>query len=126
MPKKIIKKEAKLPDLPKQNDWYKDVWDVVSQIPKGRVTNYGTIAKYLGNNIGARMVGWAMGNAENAPTRLPAHRVVNSVGKLSAKNQFGQNNEMQKLLEKDGLEIKNDAIVNFKKHFWDPAKELEL
>lgn len=112
--------------MPKQNDWYKDVWDVVSQIPKGRVTNYGTIAKYLGNNIGARMVGWAMGNARNAPTKLPAHRVVNNVGKLTAKNQFGQNNEMQKLLEKEGLEIKNDAIVNFKKYFWDPAKDLGL
>lgn len=126
MPKKIIIQDISLPDLPKQNNWYRDVWDVVSQIPKGRVTNYGTIAKFLGNNIGARMVGWAMGNAGNAPTKLPAHRVVNNIGKLTAKNKFGQNREMQNLLEKEGLEIKNDIVVNFKKHFWDPAKELRL
>ena len=45
---------------------------------------------------------------------------------LSGKNHFGELNRMQKLLEKEGVKVKDDCIVAFEKHFWDPEKELDI
>ncbi|SDL51098.1 MGMT family protein [Siphonobacter aquaeclarae] len=101
---------------------FEDVYAVVRLIPKGRVTNYGAIAKYLSLKGGARLVGWAMG-ALPAGSDVPAHRVVNSTGVLTAKNQFG-GTRMQNLLEAEGIEVKNDKIVGFRKVFWNPEEEL--
>lgn len=94
-------------------------------IPKGRVTSYGAIANYLGAKRSSRMVGWAM-NASHIDKKIPAHRVVNRNGLLTGKAHFGHPNQMQRLLEKEGIEVKKDKIVNFKKHFWDPEVELKL
>lgn len=107
------------------NDFFVQVWEVVKLIPTGRATSYGAIAKYLGAAKSSRMVGWAM-NASHAQKGIPAHRVVNRVGVLTGKHFFGSNNEMQKRLEKEGIKVKKDTIVNFKEVFWDPMKELEL
>ena len=108
----------------KQDDsFFNLVYDVVKQIPKGKVTSYGAIAAVLGTKLSARMVGWAM---HGAPAKVPAHRVVNRNGMLSGKHHFATPDKMQELLEKEGIKVKNDIIVDFKKHFWDPAKELEL
>jgi len=105
--------------------FFEDVWDVVRQIPKGRVTSYGAIANYLGTRMSARMVGWAM-NAAHAIGDVPAQRVVNRNGILSGKAHFGSPERMQELLEADGVEIRNDTVVDFKTLFWDPATELGL
>ena len=91
-------------------------------IPVGRVTSYGAIAKYLGSKTGARMVGWAMNACHNMPD-VPAHRVVNSKGILSGKHHFG-GDVMQERLEAEGIEVKNDQIVDFEIHFWNPSTEL--
>ncbi len=125
MSKKInIKIPAKPTDtVPVQRDFFKDVYEVVKQIPKGRVTNYGAIAKYLGTALSARMVGWAM-NAAHADPTIPAHRVVNRNGMLSGKMHFGAPDEMEKKLQKEGLKIENDQVVDFKNVLWDPALEL--
>lgn len=108
-----------------ENDFFFKVWEVVKLIPKGRVTSYGAIAKYLGAAKSSRMVGWAM-NALHNQKNIPAHRVVNRVGVLTGKHFFGNDNEMQKRLEKEGIKIKKDQITNFKEVFWDPMVELEL
>jgi len=105
--------------------FFEDVWDVVRQIPKGRVTSYGAIAKYLGTKMSARMVGWAM-SAVHADETIPAQRVVNRYGMLSGKAHFGEPNLMQSLLEKDGVNVENDIVVDFEKLYWDPAIELGL
>jgi methylated-DNA-protein-cysteine methyltransferase-like protein len=105
--------------------FFEDVWDVVRQIPKGRVTSYGAIANYLGTRMSARMVGWAM-NAAHTIADVPAQRVVNRNGMLSGKAHFGSPDRMQELLEADGLEINEDTVVDFKQLFWDPATELGL
>lgn len=126
MPNKTIKKEISTQSLPKQDSLYADVWDVVRQIPQGRVTSYGAIAKYLGPKMSARMVGWALGNSKNASPAIPAQRVVNRNGELTAKHQFGTDTTMQDLLQKDGMQVQNDKIIDFKKHFWDPSDELGL
>lgn len=106
---------------PGRPDFFRDVYEVVKLIPRGRVTSYGAIATYLGTKMSARMVGWAM-NA--APAGVPAHRVVNRNGLLTGKHHFATPDTMQQMLEKEGIQVVNDQIVDFKRHFWDPAKEL--
>lgn len=107
------------------HSFFLDVFDVVRLVPKGRVTTYGAIAKYLGTGGSSRMVGWAMNQSHGEANYVPAHRVVNRLGILSGKAHFGSPDEMQRRLEAEGIEVKNDAIVNFEKHFWDPAQELK-
>jgi methylated-DNA-protein-cysteine methyltransferase-like protein len=101
---------------------FEAIYQVVALIPEGRVTSYGAIAGYLGSKGGARLVGWAM-NASHTQANIPAHRVVNRTGVLTGKNFFG-GNRMQELLEAEGLTIKDDQILNFHFHFWDPSIEL--
>lgn len=101
------------------------VWQVVRLVPKGRVTSYGAIAKYLGTGLSARMVGWAMNASHNAKPKVPAHRVVNRNGLLTGKAHFDPPEKMQLMLEKEKIKVKNDQVVDFKKLFWDPAVELE-
>lgn len=98
------------------------IYQVVQLIPCGKVTSYGAIAAYLGMKGGARMVGWAM-NASHTLAHIPAHRVVNRNGILTGKHFFG-GNRMQELLESEGIQVKDDKIVNFPQHFWDPISEL--
>jgi methylated-DNA-protein-cysteine methyltransferase-like protein len=113
-------------DLINKHSFFEDVWDVARQIPKGRVTNYGAIANYLGTKMSARMVGWAMNAASYAKPKVPAHRVVNRNGMLSGKAHFATPDLMQQLLEKEKIEVKKDKVVKFNELFWDPAKELML
>lgn len=108
----------------KEYSFYADVFDVVRQIPKGRVTSYGAIAVYLGTKLSARMVGWAMNAAHTARPKVPAQRVVNRNGMLTGKHHFETPEQMEALLKKDGLIVKDETIVDFKKHFWDPSTEL--
>lgn len=110
----------------KQYSFFEDVYAVVRQIPKGRVTSYGAIANYLGTRLSARMVGWAMNGAHGIKPKVPAHRVVNRNGMLSGKAHFGTPTLMQELLQKEKIQVENDTIVNFEKLFWDPLKELGL
>ncbi len=108
--------------MPRDN-FFEDVYDVVRQIPAGRVCSYGTIGQFLGAKSSARMVGWAM-NAAHALPDVPAHRVVNRDGVLTGKHCFETPTTMQTLLENEGLTIENNKIKNFKTSFWDPAVEL--
>lgn len=113
-----------LPSGKKENDFFQQVWEIVRQIPKGRVSSYGAIAATLGLKSGARMVGWAMNSSHGQKPPVPAHRVVNRNGQLSGKNHFATPTLMQELLEKEGIQVEADQIVNFNKHFWDPQKAL--
>jgi methylated-DNA-protein-cysteine methyltransferase-like protein len=113
-------------NLEKHEDFFQMVYQVVRLIPKGRVTNYGSIAKYLGAARSSRMVGWAMNSAHSQKKKVPAHRVVNRNGELTGKMHFENPFQMQELLEKEGIKIKKDKIVDLDKYFWDPVKELEM
>jgi methylated-DNA-protein-cysteine methyltransferase-like protein len=110
----------------KEYSFFEDVYAVVRLIPKGRVSSYGAIATYLGTKLSARMVGWAMNAAHQVNPPVPAQRVVNRNGMLTGKHHFHTPTAMQELLEKDGVEIKNDTVVDFKNRFWNPATELSL
>lgn len=114
------------PSGKRDESFFEQVFDVVRLIPKGRVTSYGAIAAALGTKLSARMVGWAMNAAHNVKPGVPAQRVVNRVGLLSGKMHFGTPTRMQELLEKDGVKVVDDKVVDFEKRFWDPAKELGM
>jgi len=127
--KKIISKKIAKENLPVKDDsknysFFEDVWSVVRQIPKGRVTSYGAIANYLGTKLSARMVGWAMKAAHDLHPPVPAQRVVNRNGMLTGRLHYETPTRMQQLLEKDGVKVENNTVVDFEKKFWDPVKEL--
>lgn len=105
--------------------FFKDVFEVAKLVPEGRVTSYGAIAEYLGVKRSARMVGWAMNLAHQDPD-VPAQRVVNSSGLLTGKHHFSTPSMMQELLEKEGIQVKKDKVMNFKEVFWNPIEELAL
>ncbi|AEW86408.1 cysteine methyltransferase [Flavobacterium columnare] len=100
-------------------NFFERVYEIARQIPYGRVTSYGAIAKALGASRSARMVGWAM-NACHGMNDVPAHRVVNRNGVLTGKHHFDGSNVMQQLLENEGVEVVDNQILDFKKYFWDP------
>lgn len=111
----------------KQNEHFFDlVYQVVRLIPRGRVTSYGAIGKYLGAARSARMVGWAMNASLKADEEVPAHRVVNRNGCLTGKAHFNPPSKMQEDLEAEGIEVQDDCIVDFKHVFWDPSIELKI
>jgi methylated-DNA-protein-cysteine methyltransferase-like protein len=103
--------------------FFSQVYDITKQIPFGRVTSYGAIARCLGTPRSARMVGWAL-NASHLDDSIPAHRVVNRKGLLSGKHHFKGSNLMQQLLENENVRVENNVIVNFDTLFWDPNIEL--
>ncbi len=112
------------PSGKREENFFELVFEVARQIPKGRVTSYGAIAACLGTKSSARMVGWAMNGCHHAKLKVPAHRVVNRNGMLTGKFHFTPPGNMEKLLKKEGIKVKNDQVVDFKKLFWDPADEL--
>jgi len=124
------KKKTTTDELPvaskDRTSFFEDVFDVVRQIPKGRVTSYGAVAAYLGAKSSARMVGWAMNAVGHVKPKVPAHRVVNRNGMLSGKVHFNPPELMQQLLEKEGIKVKKDTVIDFEKKFWDPTIELGI
>ena len=99
--------------------FFEKVYAVVRQIPVGRVTSYGAIARAIGAPQSARMVGWAM-NASHTHADVPAHRVVNRIGLLTGKHHFHGTSLMQQLLENEGIVVKNNQVQDFPDVFWDP------
>jgi methylated-DNA-protein-cysteine methyltransferase-like protein len=106
------------------SDFYQKVYEVVRQIPAGRVTSYGAIARYLGTTGSSRMVGWAMNLSHQQNRYVPAHRVVNRNGLLTGKIHFGSPCEMEELLQNEGVTVESDCVTDFKTIFWDPMQEL--
>ena len=103
-------------------DFYEKVYEVVRQVPYGRVTSYGAIARYLGAARSSRMVGYAMNMSHSK--EVPAHRVVNRMGVLTGKHHFPGVHLMQQLLENEGIEVVDDQVQDFDRLFWDPSEAL--
>src|SRR5215218_7213785 len=114
------------PSGKKDESFFELVFHVVRQIPNGRVTSYGAIAAALGAKSSSRLVGWAMNGSHRVRPKVPAHRVVNRLGLLTGKIHFSPPEQMQQLLEKEGVKVVDDKVADFQKKFWDPAKELGL
>lgn len=107
-----------------KSDFYERCYAVVCQVPAGRVTTYGAIARYLGAIKSARVVGYAM--TVSHARGVPAHRVVNRKGLLTGKHHFAGIHLMQQLLENEGMTIVQDQIQDFERFFWDPSEELKV
>lgn len=105
--------------------FYEKVWAVAREIPEGRVTSYGAIARFVGTGLSARMVGYAMNKSFQAIPGVPAHRVVNRKGLLTGKMHFPTPTLMEELLAQEGVEVIDDQIQEFSQHFWDPAEHLD-
>jgi methylated-DNA-protein-cysteine methyltransferase-like protein len=103
-----------------KSNFFEKVYAIARQIPEGRITSYGAIAKCIGSPQSARMVGWAM-NASHSQLDVPAHRVVNRKGLLTGKHHFEGTNLMQQLLENEGVIVIENQIQNFDEIFWDPS-----
>src|SRR5690554_4925409 len=93
-----------------RKDFFEKVFDLTRLIPKGRVTSYGAIAKALGMAKSSRMVGWALNGSHTKD--VPAHRVVNRNGVLTGKHHFNPPERMQELLEKEGIKVEDDKVVD--------------
>lgn len=109
-----------------ERDFFGDVMAVVRQIPKGRVTSYGAIARYLGAARSSRIVGYCMNGSHAVKPKVPAHRVVNRLGMLTGKHHFETPTAMEELLVKEGVKVVNDQVQDFANRYWDPALELDL
>ena len=101
------------------DNFFERVYAIARQIPYGKVTSYGAIAKALGAARSARMVGWAM-NASHNIDDVPAHRVVNRKGLLTGKHHFDGTSLMQQLLESEGIKVVDNQIIDFESIFWQP------
>ncbi len=103
----------------KKKDFFDKVYEVVTQIPYGKVTTYGAIAEACGIRSAARTVGWAINGASSV---LPCHRVVNRFGALTGRMHFGDENLMEELLRSENIEFTDEGYVNLEKHLWIPKK----
>lgn len=101
----------------------RDVFELTRAIPSGRVTSYGAIAKSIGSAGASRRVGWVLNTSFSAIPPVPAHRVVNRKGMLTGRMHFPEEHAMETQLKAEGIEVKNDMVVNFEAVFWDPQVE---
>lgn len=118
------KPERNSPQFFKEENFFKRVYEVVVQIPRGKVSTYGSIAKAIGAASSSRMVGYALTCA--ADTEIPCHRVVNRFGALTGRLHFGHPNLMRQLLEAEGVTFRPDGTVDMEKHFHDFQKAKKL
>ncbi len=107
-------------------DFYQNVYELVAEIPTGKVTTYGAIARCLGVASGARMVGYALNNLihDDHGGSYPAHRVVNRLGQLTGRAHF-PGDVMRERLVQEGVEFSGEYTVKIEKHFWDLAEHLQ-
>ncbi len=87
------------------------IYEVVCNIPKGRVATYGQVAMLAGNPRWARVVGYALHN-NPAPGKIPCHRVVNREGRVARAFAFGGGNAQRALLEKEGITFRSDGSID--------------
>ncbi len=104
-----------------KDDFFTRVWDVVAQIPHGKVTTYGHIASHLGQRSAARTVGWAMKAVVDKG--LPCHRVVNRYGALSGKRHFSGPAVMEERLRSEGVTFDDEGNVDLSQHLWLPGED---
>lgn len=102
--------------------FYDSVWQVLAEIPAGRVTTYGDIAEYVGTRAAARTVGWALNAAVGSG--LPCHRVVNRYGALTGARFFETPDVMEERLRSEGVVFEEDGTVDLDAHLWLPKDGL--
>lgn len=98
------------------------VFDIVAQIPAGKVSTYGQIARMMGSPRSARYVGWALrGNKE--PVATPCHRVIFKDGRICEGYAFGGPEVQRRLLEDEGVVFLDEMHVDMEACLWDPEPD---
>lgn len=97
--------------------FYQRVYDVVRQIPKGKLSTYGQVAFLAGSPRASRIVGAAM---LRAPEGLPCHRVIYGDGRMCCEQAFGGQEIQKQMLEAEGISFLPDGRADLSKHLWQP------
>ena len=97
--------------------FFEKVYEVVKQIPKGKVATYGQIACAIGSPRAARQVGWAL-HVNPHPGLIPCHRVVNRFGSLAPAFAFGGEEVQAQLLRDEGVEVRKDYTVDLQQYLY--------
>ncbi len=101
------------------DSFFERVYDLVRQIPEGRVASYGQIARMLGEPRKARFVGFAMHASPGIAGGVPCHRVVFKDGSLAPGFAFGGPHAQHQLLAAEGIEFLDDGRVNMRTCSWE-------
>ena len=96
---------------------FETIYDVVCQIPKGRVATYGQVAALAGNPRWARVVGYAL-HVNPEPGVIPCHRVVTRNGETTAAFAFGGEDVQKMLLAEEGVGFLPDGRVDLENYQW--------
>lgn len=102
-----------------QSGFFEKVYEIVKQIPCGKVATYGQVAQIIGKPHASRQVGFAL-HANPMPTKIPCHRIVNRFGHLAEGFAFGGKEEQKKRLINEGIEFKNDMSIDLNRFGWVP------
>lgn len=97
---------------------YTQVYQMVCEIPEGRVASYGQIARLIGRPRHARQVAYTLA-ALPEEYEVPWHRVVNSKGEISARSKAGYEDYQRILLEEEGIEFSPAGRIYLKQFVWD-------
>lgn len=108
----------------KEKGFFNSVYEIVAQIPEGKVATYSGIGRRLGYARGAKPVGWAMRSAPEA-LGLPCHRVVKVTGELAPDYVFGDREIQRAMLEAEGITFRADGTIDMERHLWQDSKDRE-
>ncbi|CAB54827.1 Alkyltransferase-like protein Atl1 [Schizosaccharomyces pombe] len=107
----------------RMDEFYTKVYDAVCEIPYGKVSTYGEIARYVGMPSYARQVGQAMKHL-HPETHVPWHRVINSRGTISKRDISAGEQRQKDRLEEEGVEIYQTSLgeykLNLPEYMWKP------
>jgi len=103
--------------MKKTESLFDTIYDIIFQIPRGKVATYGQIARYVDFGCDARMVGWALASLGNRREELPVpwQRVVGRGGKISLTGS-----EQRRLLEKEGIVFDKNGKIDLDRYGWVP------
>ena len=105
----------------KEDGLFASIYEIVKQIPRGKVSTYGQIAALSGNPRRARIVGYAL-HLNPAPGVIPCHRVVNKEGRVSSAFAFGGENVQIAMLRQEGVAVSDEGVVDLDLYLWKMGK----
>lgn len=109
--------------------FYEQVYELVRQIPRGKVTSYGRVAQMLGRPNAARAVGYALSalkDNKSEQTEVPWHRVVNSQGRITISNREHSADDQARRLRAEGIMVGDDLRINLDRYLWRGLHWLEI
>lgn len=104
--------------------FFEKVYEVVKQVPRGKVVTYGQVAFAIGSPRAARQVGWAL-HVNPQPGIIPCHRVVNRFGHMAPAFAFGGEEVQAQLLREEGVKVDKDFTVDLAEYLYQGSFTLD-